>query len=112
LLAVEKRNRPIHVIAKEIRLHPRLVRRLRMTNLTGLWGNRRGLLFWVTAVCHFATAGQCFPLMCTTIFARISQELAMSEWCEELAVKPLRRLKEFERLCCVDECSQYPDTRG
>ena len=101
MLAVEKLGRPIHVTAKQIRLRPRLCRRLHQTNLTALWGKYKGLLFWVTAVCHFATAGQCFPLMGTALFAQISQELAMSELCEKLAIKPLKRLKGFERMCCV-----------
>ena len=103
LLAVEKQSIPIHVAAKCVRIRPRLVRRLRMTDLSGLWGTHRGLLFWVTAVCYFATAGQCFPLICTTLFARFTQEIAMSSSCSEIAIKPLRRLKTFESLCCCAE---------
>lgn len=99
LLAVESMSSPIYVVAKQVRMRPRLIRRLRMTDLSNSWGNRRGLLFWVAAVCHFAIAGQCFPLIPTTIFARLSQELAMSDCCTETAIKPLRRLKLFESLC-------------
>jgi len=100
LLEVDKMNIPIHVAARHIRCHPRLVRRLRMTDLTFLWGTHRGLLFWVTATCYFATARQCFPLLCTTLLAPFTQEMAMSNCCSEIAVKPLRRLKMFESLCC------------
>ncbi|KAJ9637085.1 hypothetical protein H2204_005009 [Knufia peltigerae] len=59
-----------------------------------------GLLFWVAAICQFSTVGQCFPLLCTTLFARFAQELAMSEDCAQIAVKPLKGLKQFEGLCC------------
>lgn len=100
LLAVERDGVPIHVVARYVRIRPRLIRRLRMTGLSSLWGVHRGLLFWIAAVCHYATAGQCFPLMCTTLFARFTQEMAMSESCFEIAIKPLRRLKTFESLCC------------
>ena len=100
LLAVEQLSIPMYVAARQVRIQPRLVRRLRMTDLSNLWGKRKGLLFWVAGICHFCTAGQCFPLMCTTIFARISQEIAISDCCEEMAIKPLKRLKTFESLCC------------
>ena len=104
LLAVEEKGIPIQLAAKHhVRIRPRLVRRLRMTNLTDLWGPHRGLLFWVTAVCYFATAGQCFPLICTTLFARFTQEFAMSPYCFEIAIKPLKRLKTFENLCLFSE---------
>lgn len=100
LLSIEKLHIPMHVAAKHVRIKPRLLKRLRMTDLTNLWGIRKGLLFWVTAICHFSSAGQCFPLLCTTLFARFAQEMAMSDCCYEIAIKPLRRLKLFESLCC------------
>jgi hypothetical protein len=100
LLAVEKLGIPIHVAAKLVRIRPRLVKRLRMTDLTNLWGPRRGLLFWVVTICHFAVAGQCFPLLCTALLARCAQEMAMLSCCTEISVKPLKRLKLFESLCC------------
>jgi hypothetical protein len=100
LLAVEKMSVPIRVAAKFVRIQPRLVRRLRMTSLSSLWGTHKGLLLWVTVMCHFATAGQCFPILCTTLLARFSQEMAMSEFCFEIAIKPLKRLKQFESVCC------------
>ena len=103
MLAVEKLCVPIHTAARQVRIQPRLTRRLRMTDLSNLWGKHKGLLFWVTSVCHFATTGQCFPLLATTIFARFSQELAMSDHCLEIAIKPLRKLKHFESLCCQPE---------
>jgi hypothetical protein len=103
MLAVESLSIPIHAAAKQIRIQPRLIRRLRMTDLRNLWGIRRGLLFWVTSVCHFSTAGQCFPLLGTTIFARITQDIALSNYCSESAIKPLKRLKKFESLCCTQE---------
>jgi hypothetical protein len=100
LLAMEQLSVPIHVAAKHVRIQPRLVRRLRMTDLSNLWGVRRGLLFWVVTICHFATAKQCFPLLCTALLARFSQEIAMRECCAEIGIKPLRRLKQLESLCC------------
>jgi len=103
LLAVEKLSVPIHVVAKHVRIRPRLITRLRITDLSNLWGTCKGLLFWVNAICHFATAGQCFPLLCETLFARFVQEVAMSDSCSEIAIKPLRRLKQFESLCCRSE---------
>ena len=106
LLAVEEQGIPIHIAAKHVRIRPRLVRRLRMTDLSSLWGARRGLLFWVTSVCYFATAGQCFPLICTTLFARFTQEFAMSPYCSEIAIRPLRRLKTFESLCISSESTR------
>jgi hypothetical protein len=100
LLTVERRNLPIHVAAKIVLIRPRLVKRLRTTDLTNLWGIRKGLLFWVVTMCHYATAGQCFPLLCTAVLARMTQEIAMLDCCAELSIKPLRRLKLFESLCC------------
>ena len=100
LLKVEKLSTPIYMAARYVRIQPRLTRRLRMTNLSNLWGNYRGLLFWVAAVCGFATAGQCFPLLCTTLLARMAQEIAMLECCPEVGIKALKRLKFFESMCC------------
>jgi hypothetical protein len=100
LLAVEKHKIPMYLVAKVVRIRPRLVKRLRMTNLTDLWGTRRGLLFWVVTTCHFATAGECFPFLCSALLARCTQEMAMLGCCSEISVKPLRRLKLFESLCC------------
>jgi len=100
LLAVEELGIPFHAAAKRVRIQPRLVRRLRMTDLSNLWGPRRGLLFWVAAICHFCTAGECFPLLTTTLFARFATQMAMLDCCSEIAIKPLRRLKLFESLCC------------
>jgi len=100
LLAVEELSIPVYVAAKLVLLRPRLTKRLRTTDLTNLWGIHRGLLFWVLSVCHFATAGQCFPLLCTALLARCTQEMAMLSCCSEISVKPLRRLKLFESLCC------------
>jgi len=105
LLAVDKLSIPILVAAKHVRFSPRLTQCLRMTDLPQLWGIRKGLLFWVTAVCHFATVGQCYPLLCTALLARFSQEFAMSDCCSETAIKPLRKLKQFESLCCCPEFS-------
>jgi len=101
LLEVEKLSIPIYVAATHVRIKPRLIRRLRMTDLSNLWGIRRGLLLWVTATCQSATAGQCFPLLCTTLFARFVQEIAMSHSCSEIVITPVRRLKLFESLCCA-----------
>jgi hypothetical protein len=103
LLKVENLNIPIHVAARHVRIKPRLVRLLRMTDLSNLWGIHKGLLFWVAATCHFSTAGQCFPLLCTTVLAQFAQEMAMSECSSEIAIVPLRRLKQFEKLCCRSE---------
>ena len=103
LLTVEKLSVPIHVAAKYVRIKPRLIKRLRMTDLSNLWRNRKGLLFWVAAVCHFATGGQCFPLLTTTVFARFAPQMAMLDCCSEIAIKPLRRLKLFESLCCREQ---------
>jgi hypothetical protein len=100
LLAVEKLSIPIHVAAKHVRIQPRLIRCLRMTDLANLWGIHKGLLFWVASICHFATDGVCFPLLSTTLFARFVHEIAMSDLPSEIAIKPLKRLKQFESLCC------------
>ncbi|KAI1614707.1 hypothetical protein EDD37DRAFT_410916 [Exophiala viscosa] len=101
LLAVEEEGVPIPVAATHhVQIQPRLVRCLRMTDLSDLWGVHKGLLFWVAALCHAASAGQCFPLLCTTLLARFAQAISMSGYCSEMAIKPLRRLKAFEALCC------------
>lgn len=100
LLKVDKLAIPIYVAARHVRISPRLTQCLRMTDLPQLWGLHKGLLFWVTAVCHFATVGRCFSVLCTALLARFTQEFAMSEYCSEIAIKPLRRLKQFESLCC------------
>ena len=103
LLAVGKQSIPIHIAGKQERLRPRLAKRLRMTDLSSLWGSHRGLLLWVMAVCYFVTAGKCFPLMCTTIWTRLGHEMAMSPYCSEIAIKQLKRLKTFESICCPTE---------
>ncbi|KAL6886844.1 hypothetical protein GGI43DRAFT_275340 [Trichoderma evansii] len=99
-LTVAKRNIPIHVAAKHVQNRPKITKLLRMTDLTGLWGNHKGLLFWVAATVQFATARQCFPLLSTTLLAPLVQELSMSKACAEAAVNSLKRLKTFESLCC------------
>ena len=103
LLAVEKQSIPIYVAAKHVRIKPRLIKCLRMTDLSNLWGSRKGLLFWVAAICHFSTAGQCFPMLTTTLFARFAPQMAMLDCCSEIAIKPLKRLKLFESLCCREQ---------
>ena len=103
LLSVEKLCIPINVAQNHVPNDPRLIARLRKTDLTDLWGCHKGLLFYVVAICHFSSAGKCLPLLGTTLFARFSQELAMSDCCFEIAIKPLRRLKQFEILCCGPE---------
>lgn len=100
LLAVAERKMPFHVAAKHVENKPSITKLLRMTDLPGLWGNRKGLLFWVAATLQFATARQCFPLLSTTLLAHLVQELSMSTACAEAAVNSLKRLKMFESLCC------------
>ncbi|KAN0116953.1 hypothetical protein V8E51_002930 [Hyaloscypha variabilis] len=100
LLKVERLSVPIYVAAKYTRSQPKLTRRMRTTDLSNLWGNRRGLLFYVAAVCDFSTAGQCYPLLCTTLFARMAQEISMLDCSAEVGIKALRRLKFFESMCC------------
>jgi hypothetical protein len=106
LLAAEKRGVPIHVAAKHVESKPKITKLFRKTDLSGLWGNHKGLLFWVAATCQFATAGQCFPLLCTTLLARLVQELSMSNTCAETAINSLKRLKQFESSCCYLESSK------
>jgi hypothetical protein len=100
LLAVAERKIPIHAAAKHVENKPSITKLLRMTDLSGLWGDRKGLLFWVAATLQFATARQCFPLLSTTLLAPLVQELSMSIACAEAAVGCLKRLKTFESLCC------------
>lgn len=99
-LAAADRKIPIHVAAKLVENKPSITKLLRMTDLPGLWGNRKGLLFWVAATLQFATARQCFPLLSTTLLAPLVQELSMSVACAQAAVNSLKRLKTFESLCC------------
>jgi hypothetical protein len=100
LLAVAERNMPIHSAARHVENKPSLTKLLRMTDLSGLWGSRRGLLFWIAVTVQFATARQGFPLLSTTLLAPLVQELAMSKASTEAAVNSLKRLKVFESLCC------------
>ncbi|KAE9376531.1 hypothetical protein N431DRAFT_554920 [Stipitochalara longipes BDJ] len=108
LLKVEKLRIPIYAAAKHARIHPRLTRRLRMTDLSNLWGKWRGLLFWVAAVCDFCTAGQCFPLLCTTLLARMAQEISLLDCSHEVGIKALKRLKVFESICCEPAPAHEP----
>lgn len=101
MLSVEEFRIPLHAAPSHVPDKPRVIANLRRTDLSNLWGARRGLLFWVITVCHFSSAGKCLPLLCTTLFARFSQELAMLDGCFEVAIKPLRRLKQFEILCSL-----------
>lgn len=100
LLIVAERNIPIHAAAQHVENKPNITKLLRMTDLPGLWGNYKGLLFWVAVTVQFATAKQCFPLLSTTLLAPLVQELSMSTACAEAAVNSLKRLKKFESLCC------------
>ena len=111
LLAVEEKGVPIHIAAAHhVQIWPRLVRCLRMTDLANLWGNHKGVLFWVAALCHASSAGQCFPLLCTTLLARFAQAISMSGYCLDMAIKPLRRLREFEALCCRTRVGELSPT--
>ncbi|KAL7917986.1 hypothetical protein ACQKWADRAFT_324188 [Trichoderma austrokoningii] len=100
LLAVAKEHIPIHAAVKHMEEKPNITKLLRMTDLPSLWGNHKGLLFWVAITVQFATARQCFPLLSTTLLAPLVQELSMSKVCAEVAVSSLKRLKIFENLCC------------
>ncbi|KAL6815264.1 hypothetical protein GGI42DRAFT_338618 [Trichoderma sp. SZMC 28013] len=103
LLAAEKLRIPIHAAAKHVGSKLNLTQSFRQTDLTNLWGRHKGLLFWVAATCQFATASQCSPLLCTTLLARLVQELSMSNLYTEIAIGSLKRLKQFESLCCYQE---------
>ena len=107
LLSMEKQKIPLHIAPKVVQDKPRVIAHLRKTNLSDLWGSHKGLLLWVIAVCHFSSAGKCLPLLCTTLFARISQELAMSDCFVEAAINPLRRLRQFEKICCQSPCQSH-----
>lgn len=100
LLAVERLCAPMHIAAKHMRIRPSLTKRLRTTNLSNLWGTYRGLLFWVATICHFAFAERCFALLITTLFARFTQEAATLDCFSDITITPLKRLKQFESLCC------------
>jgi hypothetical protein len=100
LLTVEQQQLPIYAAAQCVQIQPRLRRRLYMTDLPNLWEERKGLLFWVVAVCHFAVVGRCYALLTTTLFTAFTHHMALSEYCDEIALQPLRRLKLFESHCC------------
>ncbi|KAL7949265.1 hypothetical protein V8C42DRAFT_361842 [Trichoderma barbatum] len=100
LLVAEKLRIPIYVATNHVESKPKLTKLFHQTNLANLWGRHKGLLFWVAATCQFATTGQCFPLLCTTLFARLVQELSMSNIYAEVAINSLRRLKQFESSYC------------
>jgi hypothetical protein len=99
MLEVDQCSIPIWKAAQLRRIQPRLVSCLRMTDLTSLWGDRRGMLFWVVAVCHCATTGHCFPLLTTALQARFAHVMALSEEFHAEGMISLRRLHLFERLC-------------
>ncbi|KAL6690903.1 hypothetical protein J3F84DRAFT_403938 [Trichoderma pleuroticola] len=103
LLAAEKLRIPIHAAAKHVESKLNMTQSFRQTDVTNLWGRHKGLLFWVAATCQFATASQCSPLLCTTLLARLVQELSMSNVYTEIAISSLKRLRQFESLCCYQE---------
>ncbi|KAL5092955.1 hypothetical protein Trisim1_000681 [Trichoderma cf. simile WF8] len=103
LLTAEKLRISIHAAAKHVESKINLTKSFRQTDLTNLWGKHKGLLFWVAATCQFATASQCSPLLYTTLLARLVQELSMSNIYTEIALGSLKRLKQFEGLCCYQE---------
>lgn len=100
LLAAEKLHIPIHAAARHVESGLKLTKLFRQTDLANLWGRHRGLLLWVAATCQFATASRCFPLLCTTLLAQLVQELSMSNIHSEITTRSLKRLKQFESLCC------------
>lgn len=103
LLTAEKLRISIHAASKHVESKINLTNSFRQTDLTNLWGRHKGLLFWVAATCQFATASQCSPLLYTTLLARLVQELSMSNIYTEIALASLKRLKQFESLCCYQE---------
>lgn len=101
MLKVDQYGMPIWKAARDTAMRPRLVSCLRMTNLGSLWDGKAGILFWVVAVCHCATTGQCFPLLTTALQARFAHIMALSERYHAIGITPLTRLYRFERLCCT-----------
>lgn len=99
MLKVDQYGISICQAAQLTPIRPRLVTCLRLTDLSSLWDNRRGMLFWVVTVCHHATRGQCFPLLTTALQTRFAHVLALSKWYHAMGVTPLSRLCLFERLC-------------
>jgi hypothetical protein len=99
MLKVDRHSIPISKAAQMTRMRPRLVGCLRLTNLSNMWDDRRGMLFWVAAICHRATAGQCFPLLTTALQARFAHVMALSERYHAIGITSLTRLYLFERRC-------------
>lgn len=107
ILKAEQLRVSFYVAAQEITMQPRLVKCLRMTDLVNLWGNQRGLLFWVTSVCHLATSEHCYPLLSTGLYAQFAHEMALTEEIYERGLKPLKRLRKFEEICCsASDCGK------
>ncbi|GAM91173.1 hypothetical protein ANO11243_092200 [Dothideomycetidae sp. 11243] len=99
MLKMEEDKTTIAAAALKVRIQPRLTRRLRMTNLDTLWDEYKGLLFWVTALCHEATLRHCFPLLTTAISTHFVHDMAMASYGWDVGVKPLNMLRTFEKLC-------------
>jgi hypothetical protein len=99
MLKVEQQRITIHAAAADTIAHPRLVTCLRMTDLDGLWGANRGMLFWVVCICHRATSRRCFPLLTTGLLSRFAHIVALSQKYRAVALEPVHRLEMFEKLC-------------
>lgn len=100
ILKAEQRKVSFYHAAEEVTMKPRLVSILRMTDLIHLWRKQKGLLFWVTSVCHSTTSDHCFPLLPIGLYAQFAHHLALAEENHEVATRPLKRLRKFEELCC------------
>lgn len=97
MLHAEARNLPLSYIADTIPEASELSALLRKTDLTNLWGDYKGLLYWVTIICHVTAPRNQFRLTSTTVLAHSSQVFATSHCLLDAALAPLQMLLRFGR---------------
>ncbi|KAL6249544.1 hypothetical protein RBB50_003397 [Rhinocladiella similis] len=68
---------------------------LRRTDLAHLWGRFRGVLYWVTLVCHVVMKQDPEQMISTMVLAHFTQILAASDIPLPVAIQPIKELLVF-----------------
>lgn len=97
MLEVEARQLSLCYAAEIIPDALMLPELLRQTDFTNLWGDFKGLLYWVATICHITAPRKHCRLTSTTILAHVTHSVSISNCAIEAVVGPIQTLLKFER---------------
>lgn len=97
MLEVEARHISLCYAAEMIPEALMLPELLRQTDFTNLWGDFKGLLYWVATICHITAPRKHCRLTSTTILAHVTHSVSISNCAIEAVVGPIQTLLKFER---------------